>query len=52
MELCPDGDLRNYLNSKNKKLSEDEAINILRQLMRGLKEITSKVNYYTILNSL
>lgn len=43
MELCPDGDLRKYLNSKNKKLPEEEAINIIRQLMKGFKEITDKV---------
>ena len=38
MEYCKDGDLKKYLKSK-KKLSDEEAYDILRQIIKGYQEL-------------
>lgn len=38
MEYCPDGDMEQYLNNV-KKINEDEAKDILKQLVNGMKHL-------------
>jgi calcium-dependent protein kinase len=41
LELCPDGDLDKFLEQHNLKLPENIAVEILRQLMNGFKELVA-----------
>ena len=42
LEYCMDGDLKNYLERKEKCLSEKEAITFLRHIVEGFRELNSK----------
>ncbi|EAS02860.3 Serine/Threonine kinase domain protein (macronuclear) [Tetrahymena thermophila SB210] len=42
LELCPEGDLNNLLKSKGGSLNEQEAINILCQLLLGFKKMVEQ----------
>ena len=44
MDYCRDGDLKDYIKKK-KRLTEKEAVNMLRQCINGLREL-HEINFW------